>query len=80
MDLLVEMAPEVYGPYVVFENGKKVLYVEALRALYGMLIASLLWYKKFRGDLQEVGFKFNPYDACVANKLVRGKPHTVSCG
>jgi hypothetical protein len=23
--LLVQMAPEVYGPYVVFENGKKVL-------------------------------------------------------
>ena len=25
VDLLVEMAPEIYGPKVLFENGKKVL-------------------------------------------------------
>ena len=77
VDLLVEMAPEVYGPYVVFENGKKTLYVEVLRALYGMLIASLLWYRQFKKDLESIGFKFNPYDACVANKQVKSKQHTV---
>ena len=37
--LLVQLAPEVYGPYVVFENGKKVLYVQVLKALYGMLVS-----------------------------------------
>ena len=42
VDLLVEMAPEVYGPYVVFENGVKVLYVQVLLALYGMLLSALL--------------------------------------
>ena len=30
--LLAEMAPEVYGPYIVFGNGRKVLYVQVLRA------------------------------------------------
>ena len=30
-----------------------------------MLIASLLWYKKFCDDLEEYGFEFNPYDPCV---------------
>ena len=40
--LLVQLAPGVYGPYVVFENGKKVLYVQVLKALYGMLSAALL--------------------------------------
>ena len=77
VDLLVEMAPEVYGPYVVFEKGRKTLYVEVLRALYGMLIASLLWYKQFKSDLEGEGFVFNPYDACVANKLVKDKQHTI---
>jgi hypothetical protein len=77
VDLLVEMAPETYGPYVVFEKGKKVLYVQVIKALYGMLIASLLWYKKFRKDLEKNGFVFNPYDACVANRTVKNKQHTI---
>ena len=48
VDLLVELAPEVYGPYIVTDKHKKVLYVQVLRGLYGMLIAALLWYKDFR--------------------------------
>jgi hypothetical protein len=46
-------------------------------ALFGMLVASLLWYKKFRGDLEGIGFEFNPYDPCVANRTVSNKQHTV---
>ena len=46
MDLLVEMAPEVYGPYDLYENGCKVLYVQLLITLYGVLVAYLIWYKK----------------------------------
>ena len=45
VDLLVKLDPEKYGPYVVFENGKKVLYVETLKAIYGHLLASILFYK-----------------------------------
>jgi len=78
VDLLVKMNPEVYGPYVVYENGRKTLYVQVLRALYGMLIASLLWYQKFKADLEQAGYKFNPYDACVANKRIRDKQHTIA--
>ena len=77
VDLMVEMAAEVYGPYVVYEKGTKVIYVEVLRALYGMLVAALLWYKKLKGDLEEIGYEFNPYDACVANKTIHGKQHTL---
>ena len=71
------MAPEVYGPYVVYENGNKVLYVQVLKALYGMLVVVVFWYKKFRADLEEVGFVFNPYDPCVANRQVNGKQQTI---
>jgi hypothetical protein len=77
LDLLVELAPEYYGPYVVLEKGKRVLYLQVLRALYGMLVAALLWYQHFRKDLESVGFEFNPYDPCVANRLIDGKQHTV---
>mgnify|MGYP006205022333 CR=1 FL=1 len=61
VNLIVDIAPEIYGPYVVVEKGKRVLYVQVLMVLYGMLVASLLWYKKFRTDLQSIGFEFNPY-------------------
>ncbi len=77
MDSLVEIAPEVYGQHVVYENGCKVLHVQVLRAIHGMLIAALLWYKQFRGDLEKDGFEFNPHDPCVANKMVNGKQHTI---
>ena len=47
VDLLVQLDPNLYGDYVVYENGKKVLYMEVLMALYGMLEAALMWYEKF---------------------------------
>ena len=75
VDILVQLSPETHGPYVVFENGKKVLCVRVIKATHGMLVASLCWYKKFRGELESIGFKFNPYDPCVANRKVRGAQH-----
>ena len=77
VDLLVELNPELYGKYVVYENGRKVLYVVVLRAIYGMLQSALLWYKKFRKELEEEDFVFNPYDPCVANRIRKGKQHTI---
>ena len=76
--MLVQMAPELYGPHVVFENGKKTLYVQVLKAIYGMLQSALLFYKKLKKDLEEIGFEFNPYDPCVANMMVRGEQLTVT--
>ena len=42
-----------------------------------MLQAALLWYQKFRTDLEEEGYTFNPYDSCVANKTINGEQHTI---
>ena len=56
---LVQLDPQLYGPQVVYERERKVLYVQVLRAIYGMLTASLLWYLKFKKDLENIGFKFN---------------------
>ena len=77
VDILINDNPDIYGGYVAYERGEKVLYVAVLRAIYGMLVSALLWYRKFREDLEGDGFEFNPYDACVANKMVNGKQHTV---
>ncbi len=49
VDMLVELNRELYGPYVVYERNRrnKVLYVQVMRAIYGMLEAAIIWYKKF---------------------------------
>ena len=49
-----------------------------LRALYGMLVSSILYYKKFRKDIEAIGFEVNPYDICVANRTVNGKHQTLT--
>ena len=77
-ELLVTTSPQLYRKYVIDENGKSVLYVELLKALYGTLKASLLFYKKLSSKLKEKGFQLNPYDACVANKEVNGKQFTIA--
>ena len=66
-----------YKDKVTHENGQKVIYVVVLMALYGMLVASLLWYKKLRADLESVKFVFNPYDPCVCNRMVNKTQQTV---
>ena len=39
--------------------------------------ASLMFYQKLLKDLEEKGFKTNPYDPCVANKEVNGSQFTI---
>ena len=76
-ELLVTTAPELYHPFLHDENGKAVLYVELLKALYGTLKAALLFYKKLVKDLISYGFELNVYDPCVANKMINGKQMTI---
>ena len=42
-----------------------------------MLESAMLFYKKLKKDLESIGFKFNPYNPCVANCIINGKQHTV---
>ena len=47
------------------------------KALYGLLKSLLLFYRKLVGELQDMGFVLNPYDPCVANRMVDGSQQTV---
>jgi hypothetical protein len=40
-----------YKKFVCYENGKKVLYLELLKALYEFVQWALLWYALFSGTL-----------------------------
>ena len=50
----------------------------ATKALYGCLKSSLLFYRKLSGDLKSASFKINPYDLCLAKKMVGGEKLTVT--
>ena len=77
VDYMVEACPEVYGPFVEIVNGKKVLYLQLLKALYGCVQSALLWYELFSSTLEKEGFVINPVEPCVANKIINGKVCTV---
>ena len=51
--------------------------VQCQNALYGTMVASLLYYRKFTKTLTEIGFKINPYKPCVANKIINGQQMTI---
>jgi hypothetical protein len=74
VDILVEIAPDVYKSYVSRgKKGMKQLLVQCQKSLYGTMVASLMYYHKFVKSLTDVGFIINPYDPCVANKIIEGK-------
>ena len=76
-EMLVKMDPKLYRKYVKDENGKTVLYVELLKALYGTMKAALLFWTLLSSKLVSWGFVINPYDWCVANKMINGKQCTI---
>ena len=77
-ELMVATVPEIYKKYVsVNRKGELVLYVEVLNALYGIMKAALLFYIEFGKNIRSIGFELNPYDPCVANKIVDGAQLTV---
>jgi hypothetical protein len=78
VDWLVNAAPGVYDPFVTTDKkGNKVLLVECWNAIYGTMIAGLLYYRKFTGSLTEQGYAVNAYDPCVWNKMIKGKQSTI---
>jgi len=75
--MLVQIDPDTHGPYLTKENGVSVLHLKISKALCGMMVSSLLFCRKLRKDLEQLVFKVNPYDICVANKMINVKQFTV---
>jgi hypothetical protein len=67
-NILLEIDHGVYSPYIGYEGKSKVLYDKMKMALYGMMISSLLYYKKFRKDIESIEFQINPYNLALPIK------------
>ena len=76
--IMTRRDPKMYGKYITKDkNGKPVLYVQLYKSLYGLLRLALLFYKKFKGELEEYGFGMNRYNPCVFIRIINnGNQHT----
>ncbi len=78
VDWLVKVSPKVYASYVATNSrGEISLLVECYNAIYGTMVADLLYYRKFSSSLKKRGFAVNPYDPCVWNRDIKGKQMTI---
>jgi hypothetical protein len=78
-DMMIQNAPDIYRTYITVDRkGMRILYVKLQKALYGLMWASLLIYRKLRKEFEQYGLVVNPYDPCVANmEMKSGKQLTV---
>ena len=78
VDILLEITVDLYGPHVITDRkGVKQLIVQRQNAIYGTMNSILLYYKTLRNILEDEGCDFNPYEPCVANKIIKGSPMSI---
>jgi hypothetical protein len=78
-ELMVKTAPNIYRKFISIDNkGNSILYVKLQKALNGCFRSALLFYLKLVKDLETEGYEINPYDPCIANKIVVGTQFTVT--
>ncbi len=77
-EMMAQVSPTLYRKYITPDGrGTPVLYVKMEKAMYGLLKSALLFYRLLVGDLTSNRFVLNPYDPCVANKMIDGQQMTV---
>ncbi len=77
VNVLVKVVPRVYGPCVSTDKQCwKQLLVECLNPIYGTMVASPFYYRKFTRSKNQ-GYVMNPYNPCVWNKMIKKKQITI---
>ena len=79
VDLIITANPSRYKDYVSYnKKGNKVLWLEVKKALYGYMESVRLLWEDITDRLEnKLGFIGNPYDMCVANRVIEGKQCTI---
>ena len=78
VEILLDIAPDVYGLYVTTDRKLiKKLITQCMNYVYGTMVASILFYCKFLKTSKLNIFEIDPYDTCVANRLVNGLQQSI---
>jgi hypothetical protein len=78
VDMLIRANKEFKKFVHIGKNGRKVVYLQLKKALYGTLRAARLFWENLTDKLEKKGFILNPYDSCVANKIINGHQCTIT--
>lgn len=71
-ELLEKIDRKLYRPHICREKGIIVIYAELQRAFHGILKTALWFLKEVLSEITELCFVVNPYDHCVANRMMNG--------
>ena len=76
LGIMCEVNPD-YRAYVQYDNANKVLFLKVLRAIYGCIESTLLWYNFYLKTFKYLRFSINTYNRCTSNKIIDGKQCTI---
>ena len=76
INIICKVNPEC-EQHVRYGIGGKVLFILIFREIFGCIESVLLWYNLFSTIIDILGFEMNPYDSCVANKVIEGTQYTI---
>jgi hypothetical protein len=74
---VVRYAKEIYPELDEFQWKDDCLYTIMLKAMYGCVQASVLWYALIRYELEKIGYQVSKTDRCVFTKQVGEKIFTL---
>ena len=74
--VLVDILYEITSEHKAKRGVKKYL-LHCQSALYGKMVASMLYYCKFIKSFTSIGFDINPYDPCVATNVIDNSQMTI---
>ena len=72
VDILCKISSDYMAYVTRYKRGFKKLLIHCQNTLYGKMVFSLIFYRKFNKSLTSIGFEINPYNPCVSNKVIEG--------
>ena len=76
--ILLKINPGKYEKCIIWFRGEEVLYFILNKVLYGRLLGEILLCKRLiKFIVEKMGFDINPYDWCVAKKIINLKQYTI---
>jgi hypothetical protein len=72
-DTLLEIDKDKHKDFVICYRKEKLFYVKMLKALHSVLTTSILYYKKFRENIEAIEHKVNYYNIYMASKIANSK-------
>ena len=77
VDILCKISSD-YKAYVTrYKRGFNQLLLNFHNALNGTMVAMRINYRNFTNSISTIGFEINPYNPCVAKKVIGGSQMTI---